>query len=351
MVSDTVALAEIRRSARRRDTYDSAGMDEPARQMSCMEVWGSSQLTERAVEFSGLEAWVYSRPYGQAPSGGDVVYASSCATGRITRLLLADVAGHGTAVASTAADLRLLMRRFVNRLDQTELVRQLNQRFAELSGQAVFATAVVTTFFAPSRRLTICNAGHPRPLVYRAARGDWSLLSDDETGKPSGPRNMPLGIISVSDYDQFDVELQPGDCVLVYTDALTEAQDADGEVLGEEGLQRILRLLGEADPSTLIGTLLNEIGGRYPENLSTDDVTVLVARATGREIRYSLSERLRAFGRFLVTALRALHPAAERPPVPDLHVANIGGAIVPGLGRRWRAGTRGNEKRPEQFPH
>jgi phosphoserine phosphatase RsbU/P len=82
--------------------------------MSCMEVWTGSQLTERAVEFSGLEAWVYSKPYGHAHRGGDVVYASSCATGRITRLLLADVAGHGTAVAATAADLRLLIRRFVN---------------------------------------------------------------------------------------------------------------------------------------------------------------------------------------------------------------------------------------------
>jgi hypothetical protein len=91
--------------------------------MSCMEVWGGSQLTERGVAFGGLDAWVYSKPYGQARRGGDVYYASSCATGRITRLLLADVAGHGTSVAATAADLRLLMRRFVNCLDQTELVR------------------------------------------------------------------------------------------------------------------------------------------------------------------------------------------------------------------------------------
>src|SRR5450755_665642 len=86
-------------------------------QMTCMEVWGGSQLTNRGVEVGGLDAWVYSKPFGEAKHGGDVYYASSCATGRITRLLLADVAGHGTMVASTAADLRTLMRRFVNRLD------------------------------------------------------------------------------------------------------------------------------------------------------------------------------------------------------------------------------------------
>ena len=101
--------------------------------MTCMEVWGDSQLTERGIEMGGLDAWVYSKPFGQAQRGGDVYYASSCATGRISRLLLADVSGHGTSVAATAADLRTLMRRFVNRLDQKEFVRLLNQQFVALS--------------------------------------------------------------------------------------------------------------------------------------------------------------------------------------------------------------------------
>src|SRR5271163_3010901 len=104
-----------------------------SQQMQCMEVWGGSQLTERSVEFGGLDTWVYSKPHGDSEHGGDVYYASSCATGRISRLLLADVAGHGHAVAETAADLRTLMRRFVNRLDQTEFVTLLNQQFAALS--------------------------------------------------------------------------------------------------------------------------------------------------------------------------------------------------------------------------
>ena len=106
---------------------DAVVSNQPAQHMSCMQVWGGSQLTTRGVAMGGLDAWVYSKPYGQAQRGGDVYYASSCATGRITRLLLADVAGHGNSVAATAADLRTLMRRFVNRLDQTEFVRLLNE--------------------------------------------------------------------------------------------------------------------------------------------------------------------------------------------------------------------------------
>ena len=318
-------------------------MSDPSPQhMQCMEVWGGSQLTARGVEFGGLDTWVYSKPYGDAQHGGDVYYASSCATGRISRLLLADVAGHGHAVASTAADLRTLMRRFVNRLDQAEFVRLLNEQFVALSRQGAFATAIVTTFFAPSRRLMVCNAGHPRPLIYRASRGQWDLLAHQgETRPPAerrpGPRNLPLGMMDLTEYEHFDVELDPGDCLLTYTDALIESCDVDGEMLGEAGVLRIVRLLGAAEPQALIDALLREIADRSPENLSEDDVTVFFVRANGREPRPSLRDRLRAFGRFTVAFVRSIHPRAERAPFPDVSLANIGGAIIPALGRRWRA--------------
>jgi phosphoserine phosphatase RsbU/P len=316
--------------------------------MQCMEVWGGSQLTSRGVEMGGLDVWVYSKPYGTAQRGGDVYYASSCATGRISRLLLADVSGHGNAVAATAADLRTLMRRFVNRLDQAEFVRLLNQQFIALSQAATFATAVVSTFFAPSRRLTVCNAGHPRPFLYRAAERQWNFLGqdslgqdDDGTNSKSKPQNIPLGLLALAEYEQFDVELEPGDCLVSYTDALVESSDADGEMLGENGLLRIMRLLGDVEPQKLIETLLTEIVERYPENLSKDDVTVMVVRASGQQPRHPFKEMLKARLRFAGSLIRGLNPWAERPPLPDFNLANIGGAIVPALARRWRArGTR-----------
>jgi phosphoserine phosphatase RsbU/P len=311
----------------------------PSQQMSCMEVWGGSQLTTRGVALGGLDAWVYSKPFGQAQRGGDVYYASSCATGRITRLLLADVAGHGNAVAATAADLRTLMRRFVNRLDQTEFVRLLNQQFAELSRAGSFATAIVATFFAPSQRLIICNAGHPRPLLYRAAAGQWEFLGAGEQNEENASENIPLGIMDVTEYEQFDVELEPGDRVLSYTDALIESRDADGEMLGEAGLLRIVRLLGDVDSQQLTSVLLREIEERHPENLREDDVTVLLVRANGRKPRYSLKDKLKALGQFLASLVRSINPRAERPPLPDMNLANIGGAIIPALGRRWRAAS------------
>src|SRR6516164_7496033 len=278
--------------------YNASMTDSPTQHMQCMEVWGGSQLTSSGVELGGLDVWVYSKPFGQAQRGGDVYYVSSCATGRISRLLLADVSGHGTSVASTAADLRTLMRRFVNRLDQKEFVRLLNEQFTALSRHGSFATAVVTTFFAPTRRLSLCNAGHPRPLL-RSADGRWSFLGHQDHPEKKGPRNIPLGIFQVADYEQLDVELDPGDCLISYTDALIESCDADGEMLGEEGLLRIVNPLGDIPAERLIPSLLQEITERFPKNLAADDVTLLILRANGGSIHFSLREKIAAAGRLL----------------------------------------------------
>jgi sigma-B regulation protein RsbU (phosphoserine phosphatase) len=320
-----------------RNRYNGSMGDSPKQHMQCMEVWGGSQLTSSGVELAGLDVWVYSKPFGQAQRGGDVYYVSSCASGRISRLLLADVSGHGKSVASTAADLRTLMRRFVNRLDQKEFVRLLNEQFTALSSHGTFSTAVVTTFFAPTRRLSLCNAGHPRPLLFRARDGRWSFLSQQGNAEKKGPGNIPLGILAINDYEHLDIELDPGDCLLSYTDALIESCDADGEMLGEEGLLRIVNLLGDVPAEKVIASLLQEIGERFPESLSADDVTLMVVRANGRSLQFSLREKMSAFGRFLRTLLRSLNPRADRAPFPDANIANLGGAIIPALGRRWRA--------------
>jgi len=305
--------------------------------MQCMEVWGGSQLTSSGVELPGLDVWVYSKPFEEAQRGGDVYYVSSCASGRISRLLLADVSGHGNSVATMAADLRTLMRRFVNRLDQKEFVRLLNEQFTALSSQGTFSTAVVTTFFSPTRRLSLCNAGHPRPLLFRAAEGRWSFLGHQDNPEKKGPRNIPFGIFQLADYEQLDIELDPGDCLVSYTDALIESCDADGEMLGEEGLLRIVNLLGDIPAEKVISSLLQEIAERFPKNLSADDVTLMLVRANSRSLKFSLREKVHALRRFLKTFLRSLNPRAERAPFPDANLANLGGAIIPALGRRWRA--------------
>ena len=112
----------------------------------------------------------------------------------------------------------------------------------------------------------------------------------------------------MTEYEHFDLHLEPGDCVVTYTDALIESSDADGEMLGEDGVLRLLKLLGNAQPEKLIAELLAEIGERYPENLSTDDVTVLLLRANGGAQSLTLADKMRAMGRMASAGLRALVP-------------------------------------------
>ena len=270
-------------------------------------------MTARGVVFGGLDAWVYSKPYGEAPRGGDVYYASSCASGRISRILLADVSGHGTSVASIAGDLHRLMKRFINRWDQAEFVTLLNQKFSALSTRGTYASAIVSTFFAPERRLELCNAGHPRPILYRAAQKEWSLLGHEEAAGSRKPSNLPLGILSMTEYEHFDVVLETGDCVVTYTDALIESSDANGEMLGEQGVLRILKSLVDIPAEKLIEGLLSEIAMQYPENLSKDDVTIMVARANGTAPTFTLIDQVKAAGRLAGAAVRSMLPGSKEP--------------------------------------
>lgn len=302
--------------------------------MQCMEVWGGNDAVDASVSISGLDLWVYSKPYEQAVAGGDVYYLSSCATGRITRLLLADVSGHGERVRETAVTLRDLMRRYVNRLDQTQFVRSLNREFAELGKAGTFATAVVMTFFGPTNYLTLCNAGHPSPLLYRANQRRWETLEQKLVMDPAkGIINIPLGIDNVSNYEQFGVELSPGDLVLCFSDSLIEAHDASGEMIGESGLLKVVQQIDASDVSTIMSRLRDALMKLNASNLVADDVTMLLFRANGSSAAQSvpLKRKLLAPWRILRGVLRG------QVALPDFNVVNLLGAMSSRFNRSWNA--------------
>ena len=203
-----------------------------SKSLRCMEIRGGSRAVEELLEAPGLIEWVYSHPYESAKEGGDVHYLSLCGGGIVSRLILADISGHGAAVAEVAVALRSLMKKNINIKDQTRLVRDLNRQFAKVARLDHFATAVIATYLATNQIVTICNAGHPRPLIRRARGGGRMFL-----GQMTAERgNLPWGLDDESAYHQFVVKLKVGDTLLFYTDALIEAADPDGHQLGEAGL-------------------------------------------------------------------------------------------------------------------
>ena len=132
-----------------------------------MEVWNGNRSVENVVQSTGLRIWVSSKPYAGGKLGGDVHYLSLCVGGIVTRVVLADVAGHGEEVADTSLTLRQLLRKFMNAKNQRRLVVELNRRFTQMEQHGRFATAIVATYLSHKSRLLLTNAGHPRPLLFR----------------------------------------------------------------------------------------------------------------------------------------------------------------------------------------
>ncbi|MDB5293770.1 MAG: stage sporulation protein [Phycisphaerales bacterium] len=309
--------------------------------MQCMEVWGGNQPADAGVVMAGLDAWVYCRPFvakddspQEIGGGGDVYYVSSCATGRITRLLVADVSGHGSAVRDVAGSLRTLMRKYVNYLDPSRFVGEMNQNFTALSEAGCFATAVVTTFFSPTNHITLCNAGHPPPLIYRSAERRWSYVRE-QCPEDESVADLPLGIEDATDYRFFDVRLNVGDLVLCYTDGLPESRGQDGDYLGLEGLLQVVQKIDISDPTAVVPKLLAAIADLYPHNLSADDITVLLFRPNGLAPVVPIRDRLLAPLRLLGGILSALRPGGGPIPWPDNHPANVGGAFLSRFNHLW----------------
>jgi sigma-B regulation protein RsbU (phosphoserine phosphatase) len=276
--------------------------------MACMEIWGGNVAADTAVSTPGIDAFVYSKPYHQAneqSGGGDIHYVSLCASGRLARFAVADVSGHGEMVSGLATSLRGMMRRHINTPNQSRFATDLNAAFANESAEGRFATALLATYWTPTDHLIICNAGHPRPLWYRAAEKRWHLMTEElgvhaDQANDTGIRNLPLGIIDPTDYTQSAYPLARGDLVLIYTDSLSEATAPDGTLLGEHGLIRICEQLDPTRPDVFIPALLDGVrayrGGLEPD----DDVTALLLHHNASGVpRYSLRERAAMIGRLL----------------------------------------------------
>jgi len=272
-----------------------------AHQLKCMEVWGGNRAIDSAISAPGLDAYIFSRPHAGDERGGDVHYVSMCMAGCIARFAVADVSGHGASVDGFARTLRSLMRKHINTPDQSRFVRALNDEFVRQSRAGVFATALLASYFAPEQRLIVSNAGHPRPLWRRASTGEWAMLTEEAGANVERPgANLPLGVIEPTEYRQFAVSLERGDFVLIYTDALIEAKNSAGRMLGEQGLVEIARSLDGADAPSFIGALRRGIDEFAEGSEPEDDETLLLLAATGAPPkRPGLGERLGAVGRML----------------------------------------------------
>ncbi|HTW23380.1 MAG TPA: PP2C family protein-serine/threonine phosphatase [Candidatus Baltobacteraceae bacterium] len=247
----------------------------PPYQLACMEIWGGNSSINTSVELPGLRGWIHSKPLEPATAGGDVYYLSVCSAGLLSRIVLADVAGHGQGVGPIGQQLRDLVRKHINTMDQSELMRGINEAFGDPAGPGVqYATAAVLGFYAETRELVFANAGHPPALWYSATHGTWDWLHENTSRAVKEVEGLPLGLIPGTQYSQTAVRLGEGDRLILYTDGAYECRDAAGNELGYEGLLNMTRQLPLTDSEAMGSILLSSIESYAASPF--DDLSLLV---------------------------------------------------------------------------
>ena len=248
----------------------------PVHRLKRTETWAGNERVASLVEVPGLAAWVHSVPAGSGAAGGDVHYVSVCPSGIVSRVALADVSGHGHAVASVSAKLRELMGQHLTALEQTGLMRDLNQAVQLELDSAHYATMVAVGFHGRRGLLVVTNAGHPPPFWYRAKRDEWTWLERQQPAQRPGVVGTPLGLLPDISYDRMIVKPTADDLIVLYTDGVSEATNQEGEELGRDGLLGLARGLDSRSPGAFGPQLVEAVREFRGAGEPQDDETVVV---------------------------------------------------------------------------
>ena len=229
-----------------------------------------SLLPQNPPDFEGYELFDYYHPASHV--GGDYFDYIPLHNGGLA-ILVGDVAGHGIPAALLMAKVSAESRFALAKSQAAcKSMNDLNQAISELNTDK-FVTMVFAFLDPENHQLTVVIAGHPPPIM-RRKDGQTYALSTEKSG-------VPVGIISGFEYEQFQVSLEPGDMVVIYTDGVNEAQDPNNEQFGH---QRIIDQLAEKDWPTceafgksLITNVTQHLNGAKQD----DDVCVVCLRREG----------------------------------------------------------------------
>jgi phosphoserine phosphatase RsbU/P len=226
-------------------------------------------------------AWVHSAPAGIGDAGGDVHYLSVCPSCIVSRIALADVSGHGSAVAALGETLRGLMQRHLQALEQVALMRDLNLAVRDAMHDVHYATMVAVGWQGRRGLLVVTNAGHPPPLWYRAARDEWRWLETARVSERGRLAGVPLGLLPDIQYDRSVVKPQSGDLVVLYSDGVSEATNPAAEELERSGLMNLARGLDRSSAKVFGEQLTAALRHYRAGRDAADDETVIVLRPVG----------------------------------------------------------------------
>ena len=189
-------------------------------------------------------------------------------------ILIADVSGHGTPAAVMMAVMHSIVHNYPGLPSPpSHLLSFLNEKLLGhyVGDNGTFVTAFYGIFDQATRRLTYSSAGHNPPRMRRC--GQHEVLQLD------GAQQLPLGVESGLTFVDRTEELRRGDQIIFYTDGVTEASSAAGQLFGTDQLDEVLAQCS-VEPSEIIESVLKHLNAHTSGDAPRDDRTLVVARVT-----------------------------------------------------------------------
>lgn len=183
-------------------------------------------------------------------------------------IVVGDVSGKAAPAALYAALVSGIMRSAgAQHPSPSEMLSLLNEALQERRVDSQYVAMLYAVWNDQNLTLQIANAGAVQPLFCRDG--------EVETVRAEG---FPLGLFPDVKYEEFSLATQPGDSLIFFSDGIVDAQNAAGEMFGEERVQEIVRKHRQKSASKLAEVILSEVGRFQNGQERFDDETVVVLR-------------------------------------------------------------------------
>ncbi len=207
--------------------------------------------------------------------GGDFYDILTMPDGRLV-IAVGDVAGKGSPAALLMALLLAMLRTLVDEgHDAAELVSRLNAQVVRHSPPSRFITLFYGAYDPRDGSLQFVNAGHLPPILRRA---DGRM---EEVGTPA-TSGLALGMFDHAKYQTARVVIEPGDLLVLYSDGISEAENASGRPFDQTGIETVIAAQAERDPEHIGRALLRAAEAHAGEVKLADDLTALVLKRAAR---------------------------------------------------------------------
>jgi sigma-B regulation protein RsbU (phosphoserine phosphatase) len=191
-------------------------------------------------------------------------------------LLVSDASGHGVGAALIAAMVRMAFRSpEVDKGSPGRVLEAINNRLVDVSPTSQFATAFYAVYDAGSRRLRYGSGGHPAPVLVRG-EGAQALTEG----------GIVLGSVRDVDFEVHELELEPGDKLLLYTDGALDVRNPSGDRFGPRRLREAAGRHREQRGGEFLGGLVGEIERFMDGARPDDDLTLVLGEPVGDEQRW-----------------------------------------------------------------